>query len=76
MHTAAVVALGPQSDGEAAIVRPSVEGVRTVLSAAAKAGTVRRVVQTSSIAAVMQLDVSVLSWGARLIYDTLFIWCV
>ena len=56
VHTAAVVALGPQADGERTIVQPSVAGVANVLGACARAGSVRRVVQTSSVAAVMQVD--------------------
>ena len=38
------------------VVRPSVEGVRNVFSSCAKSGSVKRVVHTSSIAAVMRVN--------------------
>ena len=51
IHTAAHVVLASK-DPERDIITPAVEGTRAVLDAAARAGTVRRVVLTSSVAAV------------------------
>jgi nucleoside-diphosphate-sugar epimerase len=52
VHTAAVVEVLSARDAENAIVRPAVTGTRNVLDAARKSGSVRRVVVTSSVAAV------------------------
>ncbi len=54
-HVAAVVRLtakNPQTD----IVDPSLEGTRNVLASIAQAGTVRTVIQTSSVAAIYRRD--------------------
>jgi nucleoside-diphosphate-sugar epimerase len=52
MHTASPFVLDGYTDAEEALVRPAVEGTRNVLEAAKRCGTVRRVVLTSSVAAV------------------------
>ena len=54
-HTAAAVFFAAD-DPQRAIVDPSVEGTRNVFAAVAKAGTVKRVVHTSSMAAVYSFD--------------------
>ena len=51
IHTAAVVEVIDNSDPENRIVRPAVEGTKNVVAAAKKAG-VRRLVMTSSVAAI------------------------
>ncbi len=51
IHTAAVARFSAK-DPQREIVAPSVDGVNNVLSAVRKAGSVRRIVQTSSAAAV------------------------
>ena len=51
VHAASPVMLSAQ-DPDRDIIAPAIQGTRTVLEAVVKAGTVRRVVQTSSIAAV------------------------
>ena len=51
VHTAAVVEVIDSSDAENRIVRPAVEGTKNVLAAARKAN-VRRLVMTSSVAAI------------------------
>ena len=51
IHAASPVMLNAK-DPQAAIVEPAVRGTRNVLESVVKAGTVQRVVQTSSIAAV------------------------
>lgn len=51
IHTAAVARFSAK-DPQAEIVAPSVDGVNNVLSAVRKAGSVRRIVHTSSAAAV------------------------
>ncbi|KAK4196756.1 putative NADPH-dependent methylglyoxal reductase [Triangularia verruculosa] len=43
-------------DNEAELILPAINGVKAVLSAAARAGTVQRVVITSSFAAVLDVD--------------------
>lgn len=55
IHTASPVMLTAK-DPQTAIVAPAVRGTRNVLEAVVKAGTVQRVVQTSSIAAVYDLS--------------------
>lgn len=53
MHTASPFVLSGFKDANEALVRPAVEGTRHVLEAAKRCASVRRVVLTSSIAAVM-----------------------
>ncbi|MGH8491499.1 MAG: SDR family oxidoreductase [Moraxellaceae bacterium] len=53
IHTASPFVLSGFKDANEALVRPAVEGTRHVLEAAKRCATVRRVVLTSSIAAVM-----------------------
>ncbi len=52
MHTASPFLLEGFADANEALVRPAVEGTRNVLSAANRIQSVRRVVLTSSVAAV------------------------
>lgn len=52
MHTASPFVLDGFTDAEEALVRPAVEGTRHVLEAATRCASVRRVVLTSSVAAV------------------------
>jgi dihydroflavonol-4-reductase len=52
LHVASPVPTDTPADGEARVIKPAVDGVVRVLRAAAAAGTVRRVVVTSSIAAI------------------------
>ncbi len=54
-HTAAAVFFAAD-DPQKAIVDPSVDGTRNVFASIAKAGTVKRVVHTSSMAAVYSFD--------------------
>lgn len=51
VHTAAVVEVLDNKDAENKIVRPAVEGTKNMIAAAKKAG-VKRVVMTSSVAAI------------------------
>jgi len=55
MHTAAVV-LTDASDAQKTIVDPSVKGTENVLGSITKAGCVKRIVHTSSIAAILNAD--------------------
>lgn len=52
MHTASPFVLDGFSDAHEALVRPAVEGTRNVLEAANRTASVRRVVLTSSVAAI------------------------
>ncbi|MGB0212535.1 SDR family oxidoreductase [Algiphilus sp.] len=52
MHTASPFVLSGYRDAESALVRPAVEGTRNVLAAVDRTSSVRRVVLTSSVAAV------------------------
>lgn len=52
MHTASPFLTRDYGDAETTLVRPAVEGTRNVLEAATRAQSVRRVVLTSSVAAV------------------------
>jgi len=52
LHTASPFTLGPFKDVEAELIRPALEGTRNVLEAANRTASVRRVVLTSSVAAV------------------------
>merc|ERR1712118_233671 len=56
MHMAAVVEIFDVKDPQKEIVDPSVEGTRNVLASAGRAGTVKRFVHTSSVAAVWAMD--------------------
>lgn len=57
VHTAAVVDLAVVADPIEKIVKPSVQGSENVLASIVKsAGSVKRIVHTSSIAAVMRVD--------------------
>jgi nucleoside-diphosphate-sugar epimerase len=53
IHSASPFIIGNARDPEAELVTPAVEGTRAVLSAATRSGTVRRVVLTSSVAAIL-----------------------
>jgi len=55
VHTAAVV-LTDAPDAQKTIVDPSVKGTQNVLSSITKAGCVKRIVHTSSIAAIINMD--------------------
>lgn len=52
MHTASPFIIGGFKDAHEALVRPAVEGTRNVLESCNRTGSVKRVVLTSSIAAV------------------------
>ena len=52
VHTVAVVEVLDNTDAENRILRPALEGTRVALESAAKAGSVRRFVVLSSVAAV------------------------
>lgn len=52
MHTASPFVLGGFTDANEALVRPAVEGTRNVLEAVNRTASVKRVVLTSSIAAI------------------------
>jgi nucleoside-diphosphate-sugar epimerase len=52
VHTAAVVEILDNRNAMNAIVRPAVTGTKNVLASARKAGSVKRVVVTSSVAAI------------------------
>jgi nucleoside-diphosphate-sugar epimerase len=52
MHTASPFLIGKLTDPEAALVRPALEGTRNVLDAVDRTESVKRVVLTSSVAAI------------------------
>lgn len=52
LHTASPFTLGPYRDVEAELIRPALDGTRNVLAAVDRTSSVRRVVVTSSVAAV------------------------
>jgi len=52
MHTASVALLDAK-DPERQIIRPAIDGTKNVLESTAKAGSVKRLVQTSSIVAIV-----------------------
>ncbi len=52
MHTASPFLVGKVKDAEAQLVRPALAGTENVLDAVERAGTVRRVVLTSSVVAI------------------------
>lgn len=56
IHTAANVQMRPKKDGVKEIIAPSHKGTLNVLSSIDKVGTVKRIVHTSSIAAVVRYD--------------------
>eukprot|EP00746_Dinoflagellata_sp_MGD_P167658 gnl/MRDRNA2_/MRDRNA2_98474_c0_seq1.p1 gnl/MRDRNA2_/MRDRNA2_98474_c0~~gnl/MRDRNA2_/MRDRNA2_98474_c0_seq1.p1 ORF type:complete len:378 (+),score=55.14 gnl/MRDRNA2_/MRDRNA2_98474_c0_seq1:61-1134(+) len=56
VHCAAVVEINSVKDPQKEIVDPSVKGTENILASANKSKTVKRIVHTSSIAAVMQFD--------------------
>ena len=58
LHTASVVVLSAK-DGQREIVDPSVNGTRNVIDACAKSSSVRRVVQTSSVAAILDSEIPI-----------------
>lgn len=53
IHTASPVGAPKSSKDEASFIRPAVDGVAHVLNACGRVGGVKRIVQTSSVAAVM-----------------------
>jgi nucleoside-diphosphate-sugar epimerase len=56
VHSAAVVEMFEMTDAQRRIVEPHVEGTRNVLNALDRSSTVKRLVHTSSIAAVQSCD--------------------
>jgi len=52
IHTASPFVLDGFTDAEAALLRPAVEGTKNVLASASRCASVRRVVLTSSVAAI------------------------
>ena len=52
LHTASPFRLGPFKDVQAELILPALEGTRNVLAAVDRTATVRRVVLTSSVAAI------------------------
>eukprot|EP00668_Euglena_longa_P009175 GGOE01011069.1.p2 GENE.GGOE01011069.1~~GGOE01011069.1.p2 ORF type:complete len:371 (-),score=102.58 GGOE01011069.1:452-1540(-) len=56
VHAAAVVEINSVDDPEKQIVAPSIEGTRNVLNSLDKSSTVKRVIQTSSVAAINTAD--------------------
>eukprot|EP00667_Euglena_gracilis_P012354 EG_transcript_12684 len=56
VHAAAVVEIHVVEDPEKQIVAPSIEGTRNVLSSLDKSSTVKRMIQTSSVAAINTAD--------------------
>ena len=68
LHTASPFVLSGFHDAHAALVRPALEGTRNVLQAVAHADSVRRVVLTSSVAAVYG-DVADLAGHPRGAFD-------
>lgn len=69
MHTASPFVLDGFSDAEEALVRPAVEGTRNVLEAAKRCGSVRRVVLTSSVAAVFGDNADFTESGKAMLSD-------
>lgn len=69
MHTASPFVLDGYSDAHEALVRPAVEGTRHVLEAAKRCHTVKRVVLTSSVAAVFGDNVDFVRSGKAALSD-------
>lgn len=56
VHTASPFVMGVKAEDEDTMVKPAVEGTRAVLRACKAAGTVKRVVVTSSCASIFAMD--------------------
>jgi dihydroflavonol-4-reductase len=56
VHSAAVVEIYDIKDAQKQIVDPSIEGTKNVLSSLDKSSTIKRLVHTSSIAAIQSVD--------------------
>ena len=69
MHTASPFVLEGFADANEALIRPAVEGTRNVLDAAKRCHTVRRVVLTSSVAAVFGDNVDFAKSGKAMLGD-------
>jgi nucleoside-diphosphate-sugar epimerase len=61
MHTASPFFIGNIKNAEEQLIKPAVKGTENVLNSATKSGTVKRIVQTSSIAAVHSDSVDILN---------------
>jgi len=70
MHTASPFVLDGFRDAEAELVRPAVEGTRNVLQSANRHDSVRRVVLTSSIAAVVGDNIDFVRSGKPALDDS------
>lgn len=70
IHTASPFVLDGFRDAEAELVRPAVEGTRNVLQSVERHASVRRVVLTSSIAAVVGDNIDFVRSGKRALDDT------
>lgn len=64
MHTASPFILDGFRDANEALVRPAVEGTRNVLGSASQSASVRRVVLTSSVAAVFGDNADLVATGS------------
>lgn len=56
IHTAAIVQMFAKKDGVKEIIDPSLKGTRNVLDAVNKNNTIKRIIHTSSVAAVQRYD--------------------
>lgn len=70
MHTASPFVLDGFRDAEAELVRPAVEGTRNVLQSANRHDSVRRVVLTSSVAAVVGDNIDFVRSGKPALDDS------
>lgn len=69
LHTASPFVLEGYTDAHEALVRPAVEGTRHVLDAARRCHTVKRVVVTSSVAAVFGDNIDFVKSGKAMLSD-------
>mmetsp|Transcript_28563 Transcript_28563/g.56141 ORF Transcript_28563/g.56141 Transcript_28563/m.56141 type:complete len:391 (-) Transcript_28563:282-1454(-) len=56
IHTAAIVQMFPKKDGVKEIIDPSHKGTKNVLDSVAKNPSVKRIIHTSSVAAIQRYD--------------------
>ncbi len=72
MHTASPFILDDNGDVEASLIRPAVGGTRNVLESVNKSGSVKRVVLTSSMAAIYGDNMDMKKQGLDILDETIW----